>query len=97
MDAQEYDRYSEYQEAMRESEEMDSWVAQRDAERERVLATLTKEERTLLDDLNEKMNRAFKKMCLLQNKGLRAIAEYNNARNAYRKAAEKWPVLKDGY
>lgn len=96
MDAQEYDRYSEYQDAMREAEEMDRWVAQRDAQRERVLATLTKQERALRDDLNEKRNRAFKAM-VAHNQHHKASAMYDKAVAEYQKAAEKWPVLKDGY
>lgn len=89
------DKYYEYMEAKRESEEMDKWVEERDAERERVLATLTKEERAILDDLNEKVIIAFKAMSKQQ--GPDSIEAYDNARAAYQKAAEKWPVLMDGY
>jgi len=97
MNSQEWDKYYEYMEAKRESEEMDAWVAERDAEREKVLVTLTKEERALLDELKEKMNKAFKKMILLQTRDLDINAEYDKARAEYRKASEKWPVLMDGY
>jgi predicted Fe-S protein YdhL (DUF1289 family) len=89
------DKYDEYLEAKRESDEMDEWVAHRDAEREKVLATLTKEERALLDDLNEKVSVAFKAMA--KNHSSDSIETYHNARTAYQKAAEKWPVLMDGY
>jgi predicted Fe-S protein YdhL (DUF1289 family) len=90
-----YDKYYEYLEAKRESEEMDEWVAQRDAERERVLATLTKEERAMLDDLNEKQINAFKVMASKQDSV--SMDAYDKARATYQKAAEKWPALMDGY
>ncbi len=95
MDDYDHDRYYEYLEAKRESEEMDEWVEQRDAEREKVLAILTKEERAILDDLNEKVIIAFKAMS--EQQGPDSIEAYDNARAAYQKAAEKWPVLMDGY
>lgn len=89
------DRYYEYLEAKRESEEMDEWIAQRDAEREKVLATLTKEERAILDDLNDKVTIAFKAMA--HQRDSVSMEAYDKARTAYQKAAEKWPVLIDGY
>jgi predicted Fe-S protein YdhL (DUF1289 family) len=89
------DKYDEYMESRRESEEMDRWITERDAEREKVLATLTKEERALLDDLNEKVRITFQVMAEIHS--LESIVAYDNARVAYQKAAEKWPVLMDGY
>lgn len=93
----EYDKnkYYEYLEAKHEAEEMDEWVAQRDAERERVLATLTKEERAVLDDLNQKQINAFKVM--VKHNDSASIDAYDEAQAAYQRAAAKWPVLMDGY
>uniref|UniRef100_A0A6C0B1K3 Uncharacterized protein n=1 Tax=viral metagenome TaxID=1070528 RepID=A0A6C0B1K3_9ZZZZ len=97
MDDYDYnDKYYEYLEAKRESEEMDELVAQRDAERNKVLDTLTKEERAILDDLNEKVISTFKAMVKDGPESDASVA-YDKACAAYKKAAEKWPVLMDGY
>jgi len=93
----EYDKnkYYEYLEAKHEAEEMDKWVEERDAERNKVLATLTKEERAVLDDLNQKQTNAFKVM--VKHNDSDSIDAYDEAQAAYQRAAAKWPVLMDGY
>ena len=89
-------KYYEYLEAKREAEEIDKFIQQRNEEQNKVLATLTKEERAILDDLNDKVNSASK---ALNQDGANPY-EYNtyfDALDKYRKASEKWPVLMDGY
>jgi hypothetical protein len=105
------DRKYEYDEAKRENTEWDEYEKRKKAAVQAAIATMTQEELVMMGKLNEDLHDAATKyyhiknqlrfqkdvsdLLLLEYATLRSA--YKNAKKEFNRAAEKWPVLIDGY
>jgi hypothetical protein len=105
------DRKYEHDEAKRENTEWDEYEKRKEAAIKATIASMSQEELVMMGKLNEDLHAArnnyyhiknqlrFQKdvsdLLLLEYATLRSA--YRNAKKEFNRAAEKWPVLIDGY